>query len=226
VTDAILPDGCSDIMACDDFPPFVAGPDAVTRHVMPRNGGVITGIRLRPGAARAVFGIAAHRLLGVGARLADVCPGAERLHQRLTMAGTLRQRLTVLEEWVRAALERAGPHDRAIVAACRRLSAESQPQISEVAREFGWNVRMVHRQFLAACGYGPKHFQRIMRIQRVLRAAAAAPTVRLGDLAVSTGYADQAHMTRDFRVIAGVTPAAYFASVSKPEWGAWLDEAW
>src|SRR5688572_25546214 len=57
LTDAILPDGCSDLMSCDDFPPLVAGPDAVTKHVTLRDGGVITGIRLRPGAARAVFGI-------------------------------------------------------------------------------------------------------------------------------------------------------------------------
>jgi AraC-like DNA-binding protein len=226
ITDAILPDGCSDIMVYDDLPPFVAGPDAVTKHVTLRDGGLITGIRLRPGAARAVFDIAAHRLVGVGVRLADVAAGAGPLHLQLLMAGTLGARLAILEDWVRTALERATPHDRAMVAACRRLSAESQPQIGEVARELGWNVRMIHRQFLGACGYSPKHFQRIMRIQHVIRAATGAHAARLGDFAAMAGYADQAHMTRDFRAITGFTPAAYFQSAAAPGWGAWLDESW
>ena len=52
--DAILPDGCADIMAYDDQPLRVAGPDAVTRRVQLRDGLVITGIRLRPGACRAI----------------------------------------------------------------------------------------------------------------------------------------------------------------------------
>jgi AraC-like DNA-binding protein len=226
LTDAILPDGCSDLMSCDDFPPLVAGPDAVTKHVTLRDGGVITGIRLRPGAARAVFGIPAHRLVSLSVRLADLAPGAKLLHRRLIMCGTLRARLHALEGWVRTALERASPHDRAVVAACRRLSADSQPAIAEVARELDWNVRMIHRQFLGACGYSPKHFQRIMRIQQVLRAAAGEQRLRLGDFAAAAGYADQAHMTRDFREITGFTPAAYLASLAVPGWGAWLDEVW
>jgi AraC-like DNA-binding protein len=79
---------------------------------------------------------------------------------------------------------------------------------------------------VAACGYSPKHFQRIMRIQNALRAAQAAPRTRLCDLAAAAGYADQAHMTRDFRAITGFTPTGYFADAAAPGWGAWIDEDW
>src|SRR4030095_1261576 len=120
LSDVILPDGCTDIMMCDDFPPLVAGPDAVTRHVRLRNGGVITGIRLRPGACRAVFGCPAEKLLALTVRLVDLAPGAQLLHRRMMMAGSARARLTLLEGWVRTALEGATSRDRAIVAACRR----------------------------------------------------------------------------------------------------------
>jgi AraC-like DNA-binding protein len=225
-THAILPDGCADIMVCDDFPPTVAGPDAVTRHVRLREGAVITGIRLRPGASRAVFGCPAEKLVSLSVRLADLAPGAQLLHRQLHMAGTLRERLALLEGWVRLALERVTAQDRAVVDACRKLGRDSQLAIADVAREFDWNVRMIHRQFLAACGYSPKHFQRIMRVQQVLRGAARARAPRLGDLAADAGYADQAHMTRDFRAITGFTPAGYFAEFAVPGWGAWLDREW
>ena len=226
LTDAILPDGCMDIMMCDDFPPLVAGPDAVTRHVKLRNGGVITGIRLRPGACRAVFGCPAEKLLALTLRLVDLAPDSQQLHRHMMMAGSALARLALLEGWVRAALERATPQDHAIVAACRRLADDSQLAIADLAHDLDWNVRMIHRQFLAACGYSPKHFQRIMRIQHVLRAAEGAQTRRLGDLAAGAGYADQAHMTRDFRAITGFTPAEYFATIAAHGWGAWLDETW
>jgi AraC-like DNA-binding protein len=208
VSDAILPDGCADIMAYDDHPPRVAGPDAVTRRIRLPTSIAITGIRLRPGACRAVLGCPADKLVNGSILLSDLTPGASALHQRLTLAGSLRVRLAVLEAWVRAALDRAPEKDRAVIHACRMLGGDTTITIDEVARRLDWNARTIHRRFIAACGYSPKHFQRIMRIQSALQAANAAPARRLGELAATAGYADQAHMTRDFRDITGFTPAA------------------
>src|SRR5882762_1523178 len=123
-------------------------------------------------------------------------------------------------------LERATANDRAVIAACRLLGANPKIEIGDVARRLGWNVRMIHRQFIAACGYSPKHFQRIMRIQGALRAAQSTPVAGLGELAAAAGYADQAHMTRDFREITGFTPAVYFADAAPPGWSAWIREDW
>ena len=61
---------------------------------------------------------------------------------------------------------------------------------------------------------------------RYLQTANAAPSRRLSELAAATGYADQAHMTRDFRDITGFTPAAYFADTADRGWGEWISEGW
>jgi hypothetical protein len=42
--DLILPDGCADIIVCDDHPPTVAAPDAITRRVQLRDGMLITAL--------------------------------------------------------------------------------------------------------------------------------------------------------------------------------------
>ena len=224
--DAILPDGCSDIMVYDDQPPAVAGPDAITRTVHLPDGLVIVGIRLRPGACRAVFGCSAERLVNGSLLLSDVGSGAAELHRRLRSSDRLDSRLALLENWVRTAVTRAMATDRAVVAACRWLGANTTVDVGEAARRLDWNPRTLHRQFLAACGYGPKHFQRIMRLQQALRAANVAPVLHLSALAAASGYADQAHMTRDFRALTGFTPTAYFADAAPPGWGAWLDAGW
>jgi transcriptional regulator GlxA family with amidase domain len=131
-------------------------------------------------------------------------------------------RIAALERWVRSALKRATSRDRAVIAACRLLGANPTLDVGTVARRLDWNARAIHRQFIAACGYGPKHFQRIMRIQTAIRLAGKCTPRRLADLAVAAGYADQAHMSRDFRDITGFTPSGYFAELS-PGWGAWLE---
>lgn len=224
--DAILPDGCADIMVYDDQPPRVAGPDSVTRWTALRDGLVIAGIRLRPGACRAVLGCPAEQLVNAGPLLSDIAPSAGALHQRLLLSDSLSSRLALLEVWVRAALQQPSDADRAVIAACHALGADSAVAIGDVARRLNWNVRTLHRQFLGACGYGPKHFQRIMRVQAALRAAHGGGSRRLGELASAAGYADQAHMTRDFRAITGFTPAAYFADKAQPGWGAWINDDW
>ena len=224
--DTILPDGCVDIMAYDDEPPSVAGPDAVTRRVKLRDGLAITGIRLRPGACRAILGCPAEHLVNGSMLLSDIATGATELHRRLLLSDNLFARLALLENWVQVALERATANDRAVIAACRMLGANAKIEIGDVARRVDWNARMMHRQFIAACGYSPKHLQRIMRMQGALRVAHSMPVARLGDLAAAAGYADQAHMTRDFRDITGFTPAAYFADTAPTGWGAWISEDW
>jgi AraC-like DNA-binding protein len=158
--------------------------------------------------------------------LSDIATGATALHRQLLLSDNLFTRLAVLESWVRLALERATANDRAVIAACRLLGANPKIEIGDVARRLDWNARMIHRQFIAACGYSPKHFQRIMRVQGALQTAHSTPVARLGELAAAAGYSDQAHMTRDFRDITGFTPAAYFANTALPGWGAWISEEW
>lgn len=64
------------------------------------------------------------------------------------------------------------------------------------------------RGLLDAIGYGPKTLARVLRFQRFVRSADAAPERSLAELALDAGYADQAHLTREFTRLAGLPPAA------------------
>lgn len=82
----ILPDGCADILACAGDAPFVVGPDAVTRWVALPDRLVIAGLRIRPGAVRALLGVSASELLGRSADLTDVVSSARWLGAALDAA--------------------------------------------------------------------------------------------------------------------------------------------
>lgn len=220
---AIIPDGCADIMIYDDQAPRVAGPDATTRWAALQDGLIITGIRLRPGAVRAVFGCSANLIANREVLLGDLVPGTARLQQNLLSTGDLQSRHLLLSDWVRHALTRAQARDLAVIGVCQRMMTGFDLEMGALARQLGWSSRTMHRHFIDACGYGPKHFQRIMRVQSAIRSKHSSPGSGLATIAAMAGYADQAHMTRDFRSITGFTPSAYIVATT-PEFGAWITD--
>jgi AraC-like DNA-binding protein len=55
----------------------------------------------------------------------------------------------------------------------------------------------------------PKRYVRLMRFQTLLATLRSQPSSTLTDLALESGYSDQAHMSREFREFAGITPTQY-----------------
>lgn len=173
----VLPDGCMDLMWTDGRL-LVAGPD--TRAYDPGGGPARwAGVRFFPGTAPALLGVPAHELRDRRVDLADLWPAAEvrRLRARVDAA--------------------PDPLLRQVVAA---LGAGSP--VAATADALGLGVRQLHRRSLAAFGYGPKTLARVLRLRRAL--ALAAGGVPFAEVAARAGFADQAHLARDVRELAGM----------------------
>jgi AraC-like DNA-binding protein len=98
------------------------------------------------------------------------------------------------------------------------LLANPHRTSSSVAVELGVSPRHLYRKCIYLFGYGPSVLARIIRFQRFAALVDtdrlrfrrhALPPSTLAWLAVAAGYADQAHLVRDCREIAGVTPSAF-----------------
>jgi len=79
--------------------------------------------------------------------------------------------------------------------------------ISELALECGASRFQLIRAFKKAYGLTPEDFRRQLRVQRA-RNLLMQP-LSLADIAVTAGFADQSHMTREFRRLIGLTPHTY-----------------
>ena len=64
-------------------------------------------------------------------------------------------------------------------------------------------------RFHADIGLPPKTVARLLRFRRAVDRCAAAPSSRWSDIALDAGYLDQAHLIRDFRQFAGMTPVEF-----------------
>jgi AraC-like DNA-binding protein len=83
--------------------------------------------------------------------------------------------------------------------------------VQELAAEVGWSRRHLTDRFTTEFGLAPKVAARVLRFERAVQRVRRQPTVRLADLAAELGYADQAHLTREWQAIAGCSPRQWIA---------------
>jgi len=75
--------------------------------------------------------------------------------------------------------------------------------VAEMSHATGMSARTLQRWFAARVGLPPRHYLRLLRFHRAFERVPSEPN--LADHAAAQGFADQAHMARDFRALAGVS---------------------
>ena len=139
--------------------------------------------------------------------------GLAELRERMSEARDLGAALDLFEAWLCARLGAARPAHAATRAASARLGAGAEGlRVEALAREASVSPRRLHELFLREVGVPAKRLARILRFRRALELLATAPAVDLARLAQDCGYYDQAHLYRDFRDLAAMTPLDYLAA--------------
>lgn len=185
-----------------------------TRPAEIRHRGRLAGIQLAltPRGARVLFGMPAAELSNVLTELEPVAPPLADLPGRLADAVTWRERLALVETRLLEMAARA-PDDAGrpeVSWALRRLAAPAT--VRAVADEVGLSRRHLGTLFLAEYGVTPKQYQRIARFHassRTLSRQVRRGTPSLATLAAACGFADQAHLTREWTALAGCSPTAW-----------------
>ena len=191
-----------DLIWRQDREAIIAGPDTGPAPVPLPPGAVLVGARFRPGAGGPALGLPLDTLLDQRVEVAALHPRlARRLDGGLSPAGALDGVLAVAAELVTSR-----PPDR-LVGRAADLLASPTTRVEALARELALSERQLRRRFEAAVGYGPKTLQRVLRFRSFLaRVDAGGSLPDLASAAADAGYADQAHLTRESRRLAGLSP--------------------
>lgn len=221
----VVPDGCPELIVHlgDPFARrvgarwavqprvFVAG--TLSRPWLLRPGRRVDtiGIRFRAGETRGVLPVsmvdARDREIPLASIVGARAAGA--LVTSLRSARTFARRVAAAEQWLSERIAEA-PARRATSTAAVALIRDGggQARIADVARRVGWTRRRMERAFARDLGIRPKVYARIVRLNAVLATLDDADRAGAVDLALDAGYFDQAHLLRDFRLLAGRTPAS------------------
>ncbi|MEZ5244607.1 MAG: helix-turn-helix transcriptional regulator [Acidimicrobiales bacterium] len=165
------------------------------------------------------------RQMSLDAALPDI--GGSRLVAQVSAEPTSSSRVERLRDALECIVARRDP---ALVAEARsvaEIAAASETdrsirRVEQLAGLAGVSVRTLQRLFDVHVGVSPSF---VIRRWRIIEAAESARHAidhdgewrGWAEVAAELGYADQAHLTRDFCAHLGVSPAAYLAQVTKPD---------
>jgi AraC-like DNA-binding protein len=177
-----------------------------------------TGLQLRLTwrGARALLGVPAGVLAGDTVDLGDLLAGhPATLVDRLATAGGWAERFALLDSELTALLRR-GRGERGVqpevgYAWDRLAETGGNLRIEELAREVGWSRRYLAERFRAETGLAPKAAARVIRFEGTCDRLLAPDRPPLARVAAEAGYVDQAHLSRDFRDLAGIPATAWLA---------------
>jgi AraC-like DNA-binding protein len=85
------------------------------------------------------------------------------------------------------------------------------PSVAELSEALHLSPRTLERAFRERLGLAPRVVRRLLRFQQALAAMRAEPARSLAEIAIASGYADHAHLTREFRALMGRAPSEFRA---------------
>lgn len=135
---------------------------------------------------------------------------SENLRARVAEAASWQQRFAIVEDFVfhRAVHEPSPAVTFALETLWRGAGAV---RIGDIADDIGWSRKHLTRRFHREIGVPPKTLAQMLRFHRACVLARTKSTGGWAAIAADAGYADQAHLARDFRIFSGETPTRWAA---------------
>lgn len=165
-------------------------------------------LQLNPLGLRALLGVPSTELTSSVVDLADLpVPWARRLPDRLAALPDWPSRFDALDAELTAAVKPVRLVDEIQWAWRRMVTGHGVRPVTELAEEVGWSRRHFTERFAGEVGMAPKLVSRLIRFERSGELVRSGHT--LADVAVAAGYYDQAHMSNEWRMLAGCSPSEW-----------------
>jgi AraC-like DNA-binding protein len=186
--------------------------------------GLVFGVRFRPGCFRSFWQAPISQLTDrvvPAARLFG--PRAELARQAIMRAGAGAwsgsaadtEMIAHAEALLDFAQPERDPAAERVAAVVASITADpALRRVDQLAAVTGMTSRSLQRLFADYLGVSPKWVMRRARLHEAAERADSGEQVDWAELAADLGYADQAHLTRDFTVTIGISPARYASPVT------------
>lgn len=216
----ILPDGRMELLFHFGSPPtssklstqptaVLAGQMTTALQLYPQGHVDIVGVRLRPEASGC---LAPPSQLVEKFQALDAVSAtwARRAREQAGNEGCDRGRIDQIVSTLRELPGLSRQPDQAISHSVRLIESAHGSGVVDAFIPDGLGARQWERRFVAACGLTPKAFARVVRLQHVVGLHQSGQWRRWADLAIESGFYDQAHLANDFRAFSGQSPDAFF----------------
>jgi len=182
------------------------------RHIRYSKGSGNILVIFNPGAASAFFEEPLHELHRQSVDLDHLhkFKGANELSERLCEAKDNFNRIAIVEQFLISKLNEK--HVDAVVrdSILKIYTETGNARIKEIASSVHLSQDAFEKRFRKTVGASPKQFSTIVRLRNAIRLGSESKS--LTDVAYESGYFDQSHFIKDFKLFAGQPPRKFFAS--------------
>ncbi len=171
--------------------------------------GMVIGTKFRPGGFSGLWPGPVPQLTGRVLTLPEAFgPAGEQLDAELLAARDVTAAIDAVTVFVRRHRPEPDPQrELAMEAAAAMRTARPETQVAQFAQQFAVSPRTLQRLFARHVGVSPKQVLQRHRRQQAVDRIGERGGDGLARIAVELGYADQAHLSRDFRATLGRGPA-------------------
>jgi AraC-like DNA-binding protein len=190
----------------------VSGLQAAAALIAHRGNQEGVAIELTPLGCRALFDVPARTLWDTSLEAQEVMGlAAEEFWERLQGTTGWEARLAACDHVLgRLLLGGARAPHRDVTAAWELLVASGgRLSVADLAAQVGWSRQHLRSRFADEFGLSPKLAARVIRFERARRMLQQPPRPAIVDVAAACGYYDQAHLNRDFAMLAGCSPGRW-----------------
>jgi AraC-like DNA-binding protein len=206
----VFPDGCSDIVfeqpARDYGGLAIVGTMTRAQAFDIPAGHSTFGVRFRPGMAARILRIPGSVAVDQSVPLAAAWKAAavRDLLEQLAVSRSPRDAIARFE----AVLADPAPLDPVEKSLAWLAAYGGQVSMDALADAASLSPRQFRRICLERTGLSPKHLARVLRFRQAAKYANGQRR-EWADIAVASGYYDQAHLINEFKELAGVSPAQF-----------------
>ncbi|MEM7020532.1 MAG: helix-turn-helix domain-containing protein, partial [Pseudomonadota bacterium] len=185
-----------------------------TRHLIGQ--GRVFAIKFHPGGFFPFMQAAQHCYLNKRLPVSEVWPDFP-ISEFESYINTDSDELKLAERLDEALCPRCPPPDENVARVNQLIDiiteAKGNIRSEALARLGGMSLRTLQRLFAQYVGVSPKWVIQRIRLHDALERVQAQPE-SLTEIAMDLGYADQAHFTRDFKAVVGISPREYLRGPS------------
>jgi AraC-like DNA-binding protein len=166
-------------------------------------------VNFSPLGALRFFRVAQSEIAGRTLALDDLLGAdSDTLVEELRDAPDWHHRFDLLDRFIAARFEKAREPNAMVCQVWHGLmKRHGAVSVSALAKDAGISRRHLAKLFRAEIGETPKTMARILRFEHAHSMAKSVPRLGWADLAYTAGYADQAHLVREFRQLSGLSPS-------------------
>jgi AraC-like DNA-binding protein len=210
------------------FRGIVSGSDHGENYILPS--AVISGLRqgprvvnysagsgnflivFNPGGPAAFLTEPLHELSGFSLPLntLQVFEDAEQITERLSTANSNDERIRIVDEILISKVKKTVIDPLVLHAVQQIKSNAGHARVKELIETLNISRDAFEKRFRKTVGTSPKQFSNIVRMRSLISSARDHKT--LTELAYYSGYFDQSHFIKDFKLFTGQTPSQFFKS--------------